>query len=177
MSTPTGMMTLWFARTTSSNALRKNDVNWRVAQYAACLALEVAGMVLILWDGLPIYRHLMTLEQVSTTADIAIMWTAVTAIQFSYWYMLRHDAPFRFPRQVFLAHILLFVSRLGFVFASSLFALVVFRYSDALVFQPSRVLLFIAVLFSVFCFSRYLETIGNLMLKDRQKNAEPLHLR
>jgi hypothetical protein len=142
-------------------------------QYVSGLTLEVAGMALILWDGLPIYRHLMTLEQVTTTADIAVMWTAVAAIQFSYWYMLRHEAPFRFPRQVFLAHILLFVSRLGFVFASSLFALVVYRYSDAFVAHPSRVLLFVAVLFSVFCFSRHLEAIGALMLKGRQ-NAEIL---
>lgn len=156
---------------TSFSVVRNMDANWKATQYMSCLALEVAGMALILWDGLPIYRHLMTLEQVTTTTDIAIMWTAVAAIQFSYWYMLRHEAPFRFPRQVFVAHVLLFVSRLSFVFASSLFALVVYRYSDALVFQPSRVLLFVAVLFSVFCFSRHLEAIGALMLKGR-RNAE-----
>ena len=151
---------------------RNMDANWKAAQYMSCLALEVAGMALILWDGLPIYRHLMTLEQVTTTADIAIMWTAVFAIQFSYWPMLRHEAPFRFPRQVFLAHILLFVSRLSFVFASSLFALVVYRYSDAFVFRPSRLLLFIAVLFSVFCVSRHLEGMGAVLLRG-QKNVDP----
>lgn len=124
-------------------------------------------MGLVLWVGLPIYRHLMTLEQVTTTADQAMMWIAVAAIQFSYWYALRHAAPFRVPRQVFLAHVVLFVSRLSFVFASSLFALVAYRYSDAFVFYPSKVLLFVAVIFSVFCFSRHLDAVGNLLLKGQ----------
>ena len=121
-------------------------------------------MGLVLWIGLPIYRHLMTLEQVTTTTDQAMMWIAVAAIQFSYWYALRHPAPFRVPKQVFVAHVVLFLSRLSFVFASSLFALVAYRYSDAFVFYPSKVLLFVAVIFSVFCFSRHLDAVGNRLL-------------
>ena len=137
----------------------------RIKQYVLFFSIEVAAMALILWDGLPIYRHLMVLEQVGTRSDEVIMWTAVGAIQFTYWYLLRHEPPFTFQRRPLLAHIVLFVSRLSFVFASSLFALVAYRYSDALELDPGRVVLFIAVLFSVFCFSRHLEAIGNLMLK------------
>jgi hypothetical protein len=146
-----------------------SDPNLKSRQYILLLSLEVAGMVLVMWDGLPIYRHLTTnLERIGTVADEAILWTAVVAIQFSYWYRLRHDPPFEFPRQAFLAHILLFLSRLSFVFASSLFAFVVYRHSDAFQFRPSKVLLFAAVLFSVFCFSRHLEAIGNFMMSKRR---------
>lgn len=141
-----------------------SDPNLSARQYIFFFSLEIAGMALVLWDGLPIYRHLFMSEQIGTVTDEVIMWSAVAAIQFSYWYRLRHNPPFEFPRQVFLAHCLLFVSRLSFVFASSLFAIVVYRHSDALHFTPAKYLLFIAVLFSVFCFSRHLEAIGNLML-------------
>jgi hypothetical protein len=141
----------------------------RIKQYVLFFSIEVAAMALILWDGLPIYRHLIVLERVATRTDELIMWTAVGAIQFTYWYLLRHEPPFTFQRRALLAHIVLFVSRLSFVFASSLFALVAYRYSNALEFDPRRIVLFIAILFSVFCFSRHLEAIGNLMLKGPPK--------
>jgi hypothetical protein len=142
-----------------------SDAKIKVTRYLLFLALEVAGMALILWDGLPIYRHLFVLERVATTEDQAIMFVAVTAIQVSYWHTLRHDPPFKFSRRPFLAHVLLFLSRLSFVFASSLFALVAYRYSSMLSFKPLNLSLFITILFSVFCFTRHLETVGNLMLK------------
>lgn len=142
-----------------------SDAKTKVTRYLFFFALEVAGMALILWDGLPIYRHLFVLERVATTEDKAIMWLAVIAIQVSYWHALRHRPPFEFSRRPFLAHVLLFLSRLSFVFASSLFALVAYRYSSIISFNFLNVSLFVAVLFSVFCFTRHLEAIGNLMLK------------
>jgi hypothetical protein len=142
-----------------------SDAKIKVTRYLFFLALEVAGMALILWDGLPIYRHLFVLERVATTEDKAIMLVAVIAIQISYWHTLRHRPPFEFSRRPFLAHVLLFLSRLSFVFASSLFALVAYRYSSMLSLNPLNLALFIAILFSVFCFTRHLEAVGNLMLK------------
>ena len=122
-------------------------------------------MGLILWDGLPIYQRLFELQRVATTEDRTIMLIAVIAIQVSYWHTLRHIPPFQFSRRPFVAHVLLFVSRLSFVFASSLFALVAYRYSSMLSFNPFNVSLFVAILFSVFCFSRHLEAIGLLLTK------------
>jgi hypothetical protein len=139
--------------------------NTKVTRYLFFLALEVTGMGLILWDGLPIYQRLFELERVATAEDRSIMAIAVIAIQVSYWHTLRHRPPFQFSRRPFVAHVLLFVSRLSFVFASSLFALVAYRYSSMLSFNPLNVSLFVAILFSVFCFSRHLEAVGNLLLK------------
>ena len=142
-----------------------SDAKKKATRYIFFFAMEVGGMALILWDGLPIYRHLFVLERVATTEDKAIMVLAVLAIQFSYWHTLRHPPPFALSRRPLLAHVLLFLSRLSFVFASSLFALVAYRYSSMLDFNLLNLALFVAVLFSVFCFTRHLEAIGNLMLK------------
>jgi hypothetical protein len=136
-------------------------------RYAIFVALELLGMAIILWDGLPIYRHLFSYERILTPADQAIMWCAVALIQFSYWYGVRHAPPFQLPQNAFIAHVVLFVSRLSFVFASSLFALVVYRNSAFLEIHLDRLVLLITVLFSVFCVTRSLETLGNLMLKSR----------
>lgn len=144
-----------------------SDATISKKSYVAYFSLEAAAMAFVMWDGLPIYRHLTQLEQVGTPADYAILFAAVTAIQLSYWRALRHDLPFAMPKRPFLAHVFLFVSRLSFIFASSLFGFVVYRYFDRLSLGPMRLVLFIAVLFSVFCVSRHLEKIGNTLLTGK----------
>ena len=133
--------------------------------YVSYSVLELAGMALILWDGLPIYRHLFVMERIGTDEDKAIMLVAAIAVQAGYWSTFPHAPPFDFPKHVFLGHVLLFMSRLSFIFASSLFALVFYRHPDLLSFNPLNLLLFGAVLFSVLCFTRHLEAMGNLFLK------------
>jgi hypothetical protein len=137
-------------------------------QYILFCALELTGMFLILWHGLPIYRRLFALEIRGTVADEVILWIGVIAIQVSYWPALRHNPPFNFPRQAFIGLVFVFISRLSFVFASSFFALVIYRHPEAFQFSPRRVLVFFAVLFSVFCFSRHVEAVGNHMIKGPQ---------
>jgi hypothetical protein len=133
--------------------------------YVSYSVLELAGMALILWDGLPIYRHLFVMERIGTDEDKAIMLVAAIAVQVGYWRTFGFIPPFDIPKRVFLGHVLLFLSRLSFIFASSLFALVFYRHPDLLSFNPLNLLLFVGVLFSVFCFTRHLEAVGNLLLK------------
>jgi hypothetical protein len=132
-------------------------------EYVALLLAEIVGIILIFWDGIPIFRHLIRFEQIATASDHTLLVIAAILVQFSYWICLRHDPPFAVPRQQFIAHVLLFVSRLVFIFASTFFSLVVYRYSDVFDLSLLRVLLMMAVLFSVFCFTRHLEKLGTLM--------------
>jgi len=133
--------------------------------YVSYSVLELAGMLLILWDGLPIYRHLFVMERIGTDEDKAIMLVAAIAVQAGYWSTFGLIPPFEIPKRVFFGHVLLFLSRLSFIFASSLFALVFYRHPNLLSFNPLNLLLFVGVLFSVFLFTRHLEAMGNLLLK------------
>jgi hypothetical protein len=135
----------------------------RVLSYGFFFLIGTAGIILILWDGIPIFRKLVQFQRVSTVNDEIIWLTAIALIQFAYWKCLRHDPPFDIPRRPFLAHIILFVSRLIFIFVSGVFSFVVYRYSDRFDLTFARSSLVIAIMFSVFCFSRYLEKIGGLM--------------
>ena len=137
----------------------------RQSSYYVYAAVEFAGMLLIFWDGVPIFRQLLISEQGATATDRFIMAFAAALVQFSYWKCLRHDPPFVLPRSPFFAHAVLFVSRLSFVFASSIFGLVIYRTSSILEFSAFKAVLFLAVMFSVFCFSKHLEQLGALMGK------------
>jgi hypothetical protein len=120
-------------------------------------------MAIIFWDGIPLFRHLIRFEHASTPVDARVMLFAVLLIQTTYWTYLRHDPPFDLPRQQFLGHVFLFLNRLVFIFASGVFSLVVYRYSDMFDLSLPRLAMLMAVLFSVFCFSRHLERIGLLL--------------
>jgi len=132
--------------------------------YLICFAIELAGMTLILWDGVPIFRSLVRFQHVATAVDETILTLGVIFIQSTYWKWLRHNPPFDIMKLPFAGHLFLFGSRLSFIFASSIFSLVVYRASDMFEFTFVRSLLGGLVLFSVFCFSRHVEKIGNLML-------------
>ncbi len=119
-------------------------------------------MVLILWDGVPLFRKLVQLQQTATGTDEIIWLIAIICIQFPYWKCLRHDPPFGVPRQQFVGHVILFVSRLSFIFASAVFSFAIYRHPDIFELAFIRSSLVMAVLFSVFCFSRYLDKMGRL---------------
>ena len=131
--------------------------------YIVAFLIEIAGIVLILWDGVPLFRHLIRFERIVTPVDASIMLTAIVLIQVTYWTCLRHDPPFGLPRQQFAGHVVLLLSRLIFIFASGVFSLVVYRYPEMFEFSLYKTGMLVAVLFTVFCFSRHLERIGNLL--------------
>lgn len=135
----------------------------RLLSYAFYFLIEIAGIILIFWDGIPIFQKLVQFQRVSTVNDEIIWLIAIAFIQVSYWKCLRYDPPFDVTRRPFLAHIILFVSRLSFIFVSGVFSFVVYRYPDRFDLAFVRSSLVIAVMFSVFCFSRYLEKLGGLM--------------
>lgn len=121
-------------------------------------------MCLIFWDGVPLFHQLLKFEQSATRIDEAILLIAVILIQFTYWTKLRHKPSFNLKLMPFTAHVILFVSRLNFIFAGAVFSLVVYRNPDMFQFGIVRTGLLATVLFSVFCFTRHLELLGTLML-------------
>ena len=132
--------------------------------YLVAFGLEIVGICLVYWDGVPLFRQLLKFEQSATKIDEATLFAAVILIQFTYWTKLQHNPPFSFKAFPFAAHVVLFISRLNFIFASAVFSLVVYRYPEMFEFGIVRTTLMAAVLFSVFCFTRHLEKLGQLML-------------
>jgi hypothetical protein len=131
--------------------------------YLVCSLVETIGIALVLWDGIPLFRHLVRFEQTGTAVDERIMAVSLVLILAPYWAYLRHDPPFDLPRQQFLGHVFLLINRLVFIFASGVFSLVVYRYWDVLNPSLFKTTLMMVVLFAVFCFCRHLERIGNLL--------------
>jgi hypothetical protein len=138
-----------------------------VRAYPLLLAFEVAGAIIILWHGVPIYRSLLEGTFVQRTDFAVIAWASAGTllIQAPYWIStLKVFRLLSVPGHVFAGHVVTFLARLNFVFASGLFSAVVIVGAADLEFVPWRAALLAAVLFSMFCFTNELERLGKLLL-------------
>jgi hypothetical protein len=136
----------------------------RQVTYALAFAIEIVGMLLVFWIGIPLFRHMIKFEGGASAGDEVALLVGAILILISYWQYLRHDPPFELPRSAFAGHVFLFLNRLIFIFASGIFSFAVYRYSDQLDLTALKAVLLMIVLFAIFCFSRHLERIGLLFL-------------
>jgi hypothetical protein len=123
---------------------------------------ESMGALMILCNGVPIHRRLL-MGQGAQQADptVFVLGTvAIALIQTGYWIRLRCFPSFRFNRHLVLGHAIQFLGRLSFVFIGGLFSVVFFTRFESLEFSIWKVLLLLAVLFSLFCYTLDLERIA-----------------
>lgn len=143
-----------------------------VRLYPLLLALEVAGAVTILWHGLPIYRSLLERTYVEHANGSAVGWAiaGIVLIEGPYWLSTFKVFPsLKVSPHIFAGHVIVFLSRLNFIFVSGLFASLVYARSDEIEFIAWRAIMLAAVLFSMFCFSLELERLAKLFLEaDRR---------
>jgi len=133
--------------------------------YFLLLAVQTAGAGLLLNNALPIYRQAVG-DFSKHRPHPGILWWAVAAvgmIQGAYWaaVRLRVGPPKR--GHVVIGHLAAFVARLSFIFASSSFTLVfIVRFED-LGLPFDRILMILAMLFSMFCYTVELERLAKAL--------------
>jgi hypothetical protein len=139
--------------------------------YPFLLASEIAGAVIILWHGVPIYRSLLERTFVENRDGSAVAWAiaGLVLIQAPYWLSTFKVFPsLAVSPHIFAGHVIAFISRLNFVFVSGLFASLVYMRGPEIEFVPWRAIMLAAVLFSMFCFSLELERLAKLFLEVGQ---------
>jgi len=136
--------------------LNKSTVYWSL------FGLESAGMGTILYLAVPVYRKL--LEEPAETHPgrpvLVPLLFVVLVMQFCYWFKWSKRPPLGKLNHPLLGHLLLFASRLSFIFAGSTLSLALFRRkTDFLDVLPGIVVLFIGT-FAQFCYARELEMLA-----------------
>jgi hypothetical protein len=137
---------------------------------AILLAVHTVALLVALSLWIPMYRRLVAGPggDHPGAGVVGKLLIAVIVMQVCYW--LRRTLPVSTPdRHVLLGHVLLFLSRLGFVFVGSSFSLFIVRAGDT---HPSPVGLLISIwfLFAIFCYVLELEALARPRL-ERTGNA------
>jgi hypothetical protein len=131
--------------------------------YPLLLAVQTAGLAIILWQGAPVYRRILAGPQ-GPSADpetLILAAVAVVLIQVAYWLRVVLIPSLSLSPNVFLSHLLLFLSRLSFIFGAALFTAVMYYRFPELENSLPRFAVLVAVLFSIFCYSLELEWLAS----------------
>ena len=138
-------------------------------RYGLWLILELLGVILLIWHGLPIYRAMLSEPHSRIGEPGHLIWALVASalIQAGYWRRYYGDSTAEPPRNILLGHIVLFISRLSFLFATSSFGYIFITGNIDLEVSGLRYLVFFVGLFSLFCFVQELERIGRAMCTTR----------
>lgn len=132
---------------------------------ALLIAVQTTGAVIVIWNGAPIYRQIVTDASSHQPQEATLVWAgaAVVAMQTCYWWRLRlHPALPRWDSSL-CSHIVLFLGRLSFILAAATFSVVFFMRPEGLHLPFSRLALLVAVLFSMFCYTLELERLGKAL--------------
>lgn len=137
--------------------------------YWSLLALQAASAGAIIYNGVPIYRRLLARVPERAADDTAVL-IAVVASGVglaAHWTRRRFCPAPTLPRREFTGHLVLFSSRLAFVFATALFSTVFFARSADLDASALRIGVLLLVLYSMFSFSTEIESLGRALQEGR----------
>ena len=137
----------------------------RASRYWSLFALQTLGAAALFGVGVPFYRQLLARSQERIApAEFAQAAACVLVLQVGYWSGLRAFPARALGGHPLAGHLLIFLGRLSFILASSLFSLIYLVRFDELDPPPGGLVLLPLVLFALFCYARELERLGNALL-------------
>ena len=142
--------------------------------YPLLLTMQTIGAVIFCWKGLPLYRLLIADPASYETREKIWIWavTAIVLIQIGYWFRYRIKPALPPFNSALLGHIVMFVSRLSFVVATSIFSFVFIAKRLEAQMDVSRYILTLVGLFSLFCYMLELQRLGSALLGPQQGPGE-----
>jgi hypothetical protein len=147
----------------SSTTSRRRDVSWL---YLALFATQTIGVFILLWNGIPHYRQILADPASYEPRTQTLIWafSSIALIQVGYWLCDRLRPPLPKFRNALVGTIILFLARMSFVFATSVFGVVFITQKPGLNIPLFRDIITIVGLFSLFCYVRELERLGRSLL-------------
>jgi hypothetical protein len=133
-----------------------------VRLYLLLLTVQTVGLAIILSQGAPIYRRILagSVGPYASPGTLALGLLGVGSIQVAYWLRTFMISSLKLRPSVFLSHIVLFISRLSFIFGAALFTAIMYYRFPELEKSIPRSAVLIAVLFSIFCYALELEWLA-----------------
>ena len=134
--------------------------------YPLLFAAQTIGAVILLWYAVPHYQQVLADPGGHEARPETLIWSlsAVALMQAGYWIRHRLRPPLPQVRNAFVAYIILFVARMSFVLATSIFGFVFITRKPEFQIPIFRYVVTIAGLFALFCYTQELEKLGKSLL-------------
>jgi hypothetical protein len=137
---------------------------WR---YFFLFAMQTIGAAILFWYTVPLFRQVLLNPSGHVARPENLVWSlsAITLMQTGYW--IRHRLRLPLPQlfcNALVGYVVLFVARMSFVLATSVFGFVFIVRKPELQIPTSRYLVVIIALFALFCYVQELEQLGKAMI-------------
>jgi hypothetical protein len=138
----------------------------RTPRYFFLFAMQTIGAAILFWYAVPLFRRVLLDPGSHTARPENLVWSlsAIALMQAGYW--IRHHLRPRLPqlRNALIGYIVLFVARMSFVLATSVFGFVFIVRRPELQIPTSRYFIVIIALFALFCYTQELEKLGRALI-------------
>jgi hypothetical protein len=134
--------------------------------YFVLLAMQTIGAAILFWFTVPLFRQALLDPGSHLPRPENLIWSlsAITLMQAGYW--IRYRLRPRLPqlRNAFVGYIVLFIARMSFVLATSIFGFVFIVRRPELYVPTSRYFVLVIGLFALFCYTQELEQLGRALV-------------
>jgi hypothetical protein len=136
------------------------------SRYLFLFAIQTAGAVILFWYSVPLYRQALLDpgSHVPRTENLVWSLLAITLMQAGFWIHHRLRPPLPQLRNALLGYIVLFIARMSFVLATSVFGFVFIVRRPELYVPTSRYFVLVIGLFALFCYFQELEQLGRVLI-------------
>jgi hypothetical protein len=136
---------------------------WR---FAALFGVQTIGAVILFWNAVPLYQRILAdpASYEAGTEHLAWALSSIALMQFGYWVSYRIRPPLPQFTNALLGHVTLFLTRMSFVFATSVFGFLFVTQRPGFHIPPSRYVITLLGLFALYCYVEELERLGKAFL-------------
>jgi hypothetical protein len=141
---------------------------WR---YPALFGVQTIGAVILLWNAVPLYQQILADPAAHEAGTEHLVWalSSIVLMQVGYWISDRVRPPLPQFTNALVGHITLFLARMSFVFATSVFGFLFIMQKPGFHIPTFRYVVTLLGLFSLYCYTRELERLGSAFLSQEKK--------
>jgi hypothetical protein len=136
------------------------------SRYFVLLAVQTIGAAILFWYAIPLFRQVLQDPGGHEAQPERLIWSlsAVALMQAGYWIRHRLRPPLPQLGNALVGYIVLFIARMSFVLATSIFGFVFIVRRSEFQIPASRYFIVIIALFALFCYTQELEQLGRALI-------------
>ena len=147
---------------------------WR---YPTLFGVQTIGAVVLFWNAVPLYQQILSdpASYVAGTEHMTWALSSITLMQMGYWLSYRTRPPLPQFTNALVGHVMLFLTRMSFVFATSVFGFLFITQKPGFHIPALRYVVTLLGLFALFCYVLELERLGRNFLGQEKRPVGSAH--
>lgn len=143
--------------------------------YWGAVGAQAIGAILIMWDGMPLYREALRSPESLQPNPIASGWLLLYAgiIQAAYWAGRRWDPHALVGCYPLSGHLVSFLGRMPLLFGTAAFGFLFFARPPGLSLSFFEYAVVLAALFSLYCFNQAMERCAVALAANDPSRSKP----